>query len=82
MAQNVHLLICIHGLWGNPNNLAELVRFVRAKYPIPSDDEIELDLLITKNNAKDRTYDGVDWGAERVADEVRYSYVTQLYISS
>jgi len=74
MAQNVHLLVCIHGLWGNPDNLAELARFIRAKYPMLSsseDSEIELDLLLTKSNAENRTYDGVDWGAERVADEAR-----------
>ncbi|KAF8578210.1 DUF676-domain-containing protein [Ramaria rubella] len=76
MPRSIHLLVCIHGLWGNPDHLAELARVVRAKYPTSAssdicDPEIALDILVAKSNAENCTYDGVDWGAERVADEVR-----------
>ena len=68
---NLHLVVCIHGLWGNPANLAELARVVREKYEHPSDHRAHaVHVLVTTSNADSRTYDGVDWGAERVADEV------------
>jgi Putative serine esterase (DUF676) len=75
MAQNVHLLVCIHGLWGSPDTLSELTRFIKAKYPTSSTGEplasdMHVDILVTKSNGENRTYDGIDWCAERIADEV------------
>ncbi|KAF8529899.1 putative serine esterase-domain-containing protein [Gautieria morchelliformis] len=75
MAQNIHLLVCIHGLWGSPDTLSELTRFIKAKYPASSTGEhlasdMDVDILVTRSNGENRTYDGIDWCAERIADEV------------
>jgi hypothetical protein len=74
--KSVHLLVCIHGLWGTPDHLAELARIIKAKYPTSAsgdpDSEVDLDVLVATSNRENWTYDGIDWGAERVADEVRH----------
>lgn len=66
----VHLLVIIHGMWGNPNHCAELARIVRERYSEPSTEGVELDVLIAKTNRAESTHDGIDWGGERVAMEV------------
>ncbi|RDB15767.1 hypothetical protein Hypma_003722 [Hypsizygus marmoreus] len=66
---SVHLLVLIHGMWGHPGHLAELDRIIRETYPAASDD-VELEILLAETNREDSTYDGIDWGGERVAQEV------------
>ena len=69
--KSIHLLVCIHGLWGTPGHLAELARIIEEKYPTgASGDGVEMDVLVATSNKENRTYDGIDWGAERVANEV------------
>jgi hypothetical protein len=65
----VHLLLLVHGMWGNPNHLSELARIIKETKEISEDDN-ELDVLVAKTNSDDSTYDGIDWGGERVAQEV------------
>ncbi|PAV23659.1 hypothetical protein PNOK_0072700 [Pyrrhoderma noxium] len=36
----------------------------------PSDEGVELDVLVAEANRDQSTYDGIDWGGERVADEI------------
>ena len=69
-SETVHLLVLIHGMWGNPNHLAELSRIIRETYPNPSPEGVELQVLIAETNKAESTHDGVDWGGERVAKEV------------
>ncbi|KAJ7760546.1 DUF676-domain-containing protein [Mycena metata] len=52
-------------MWGNPDHLAELNRIVKETIPDPA-----LHVLIAKTNKEDSTYDGIDWGGERVAEEI------------
>ncbi|KAF8347847.1 putative serine esterase-domain-containing protein [Amanita rubescens] len=66
---SVHLLALVHGMWGNPGHLAELSRVILDTYPAPVDD-MELQVLVAETNRDDSTYDGIDWGAERVAQEI------------
>jgi hypothetical protein len=66
----IHLLVLIHGMWGNPGHLAECSRIIRETYPAPSKDGVELEVLIAETNKAESTYDGIDWGGERVAKEV------------
>lgn len=70
----VHLVVLVHGMWGNPNNLAEMKRTIDELKCEPSKRDasgVELVSLVATNNQLESTYDGVDWGGERVAEEVR-----------
>jgi len=70
--KEVHLLVACHGMWGNPNHLAELARHAREKFAQEDTGEeaTELVLLVAQTNRDSATYDGIDWGGERIADEV------------
>ncbi|KAJ3884652.1 DUF676-domain-containing protein [Lentinula edodes] len=63
--QPVHLLVLVHGMWGHPGHLAEMARIVEETYAGE-----ELHLLLAEANREEGTYDGIDWCAERVVDEV------------
>ena len=67
---NVHLLVLVHGMWGNPMHLAEFARVARATYANPTLDGTALHVLVAETVRGDSTYDGIDWGGERVAAEV------------
>lgn len=73
-ATNVHLLVLIHGMWGNPGHLAEMKRIYKEKLCQegsrrgPGDEAVHV--LVVETNRESATYDGIDWGGERVADEV------------
>lgn len=58
-------------MWGNPGHLAELARIIRETYASPGPDGIQLEVLLAETNREESTYDGIDWGGERVAKEVR-----------
>jgi hypothetical protein len=65
----------MHGMWGNPAHLAEASRFIREKADSRTKQEtdgeyIELEVLVAHANQNGSTYDGIDWGGERIADEV------------
>ncbi|KAF7356616.1 DUF676-domain-containing protein [Mycena venus] len=60
-----HLLVLVHGMWGNPGHLAELNRIAKETIPDPN-----LHILLAETNKEDSTYDGIDWGGERVAEEI------------
>ncbi len=78
--RNIHLLVLIHGMWGNPDHLAEMSRIIQETKGTRSSketdgegrsDDAELEVLVAQTNRDEGTYDGIDWGGERVADEVR-----------
>lgn len=60
-----HLCVLVHGLWGNPKHLKYVHDTLRERFP-----EEKLHILNAKCNSGSFTYDGVDTGGERVADEV------------
>lgn len=68
--QRVHLLVLIHGMWGNPSNLASMHRIMEQTRENQSSDGTELHLMLAETNQDESTYDGIDWGGERVASEV------------
>lgn len=77
--QELHLLVAVHGMWGEPSHLAEVARIIREKFPVDIDsDGIRLQVLVAETNTASSTYDGVDWGGERVADEVRMAPIIVL----
>jgi Putative serine esterase (DUF676) len=68
----VHLLCLMHGMWGNPSHLAEATRVIREKADARTtedEDHIEFEVLVSHANQDGSTYDGIDWGGERIADE-------------
>lgn len=76
----VHLLVCVHGMWGEPGHVSRLAEVVKETHPDP-EDGVELDVLVAETNRDENTYDGVDWGAERVIEEVRrYGISVWLHI--
>lgn len=75
----VHLLVLIHGMWGNPVHLAEMRRVMEEHRGQATSEKgpggEQLRVLVAETNKDDSTYDGIDWGGERVAEEVsRYLY--------
>jgi hypothetical protein len=52
--------------------MAETIKeFSATRRPlIETDDSIELEVLLATTNSEDLTYDGIDSGGERVAEEV------------
>lgn len=50
-------------LWGNPEHLKYLANAICERYP-------DLDVLVPKSNSGSFTYDGIELGGERVANEV------------
>ncbi|KAG2011830.1 lipid particle protein [Coprinopsis cinerea AmutBmut pab1-1] len=73
----VHLLVLIHGMWGYPGHLAELSRVAQETHSLPAADGTRLEVLLAETNREDSTYDGIDWGGERVAKEI-YDKVSEL----
>ncbi|KAF9223966.1 DUF676-domain-containing protein [Gyrodon lividus] len=70
---NIHLLVLIHGMWGNPSHLAhvdKIIHEVKGSAENSGPDEPELAVLVAQTNRDESTYDGIDWGGERVAQEV------------
>jgi len=60
-----HLVVLVHGLWGQPQHMHSIARSLRAQYP--ADD---LYLHCAADNSGMRTYDGVEHGGERVCAEI------------
>ncbi|KAH7890808.1 putative serine esterase-domain-containing protein [Phlebopus sp. FC_14] len=70
---DVHLLVLIHGMWGNPSHLAHMhhiIQEVKGNSQSVGPGEPELVVLVAQTNRDESTYDGIDWGGERVAQEV------------
>ncbi|KAI0272800.1 putative serine esterase-domain-containing protein [Gloeopeniophorella convolvens] len=73
MPRNVHLLLLIHGMWGSPANLASMRRIIseiRGQQSLDDPEGTELHVMLAETNQAESTYDGIDWGGERVATEV------------
>ncbi|KAJ3926354.1 MAG: hypothetical protein NXY57DRAFT_1029312 [Lentinula lateritia] len=74
---DIHLHVLLHGLWGSTKHLEPAVRVFSARHcPPKSDSELAIEsqkqvqLLLIEANKGSRTFDGIDWGAERAAEEV------------
>lgn len=67
---DVHLLVLIHGMWGNPTHLAHVNKIILEVKGGIKDSDVELEVLLAETNKDESTYDGIDWGGERVAEEV------------
>ena len=75
---DIHLLVLIHGMWGNPTHLAhmdKIIREVKGNTGNIVSNGPELAVLVAETNRDESTYDGIDWGGERLAQEVKYLLV-------
>lgn len=54
---------CIGRLWGNPSHLSNLAKSLQEGHA-------ELHVLVAKSNANTYTYDGIELGGERIANEI------------
>jgi len=60
-------------MWDNPSNLTSMHRIIRETRINESSigpDGATLHVLLPETNQAESTFDGIDWGGERVAAEV------------
>jgi hypothetical protein len=60
-------------MWGDPSNLASMHRIIEETHINESSldsDEATLHVILPETNQAESTYDGIDWGGERVAEEI------------
>ena len=66
--------VLIHGMWGSPSHLGSAARVIQevkdGKEQLVDAGAPDLHVLVAVTNADEHTYDGIDNGAERVAQEV------------
>ena len=66
--------VFIHGMWGSPSHLESAARVIQevkgSKSQLADAGAPDLHVLVAVTNAEDNTYDGIDNGGERVAQEV------------
>lgn len=71
---NMHLLVLLHGMWGNPSHLAEMKRIYGERWGKEDSEHgparEQLHIFVPETIRESQTYDGIDWGGERVAQEV------------
>ncbi|KAF8311489.1 DUF676-domain-containing protein [Clavulina sp. PMI_390] len=77
--QKVHFLILCHGMWGNPAHLQAMKdtmyqRFIKLSASDESGGEYEYIVHAAESNQEQNTYDGIDWGGERLVKEVSAAY--------
>ncbi|KAK3673471.1 hypothetical protein LTR78_006705 [Recurvomyces mirabilis] len=69
-AKATHLVVLIHGLWGNPVHLKHL----RDTLATQRDGE-GLYILCPRSNRDNYTYDGIEVGAERITNEIQETII-------
>jgi len=60
-------------MWGDPSNLASMHRIIeetRINESSLGSDGATLHVMLPETNQAESTYDGIDWGGERVAEEI------------
>ncbi|KJX97809.1 lipase/serine esterase like protein [Zymoseptoria brevis] len=65
MASADHLAVLVHGFWGNPSHLKHLQDTLQKRHSAD-----RLHILVAKSNSNNHTYDGIEVGGERIANEV------------
>lgn len=82
---NIHLLVLLHGMWGNPSHLAEMKRIYSERWGKEGSEHgrarEQLHIFVPETIRESQTYDGIDWGGERVAQEVRNASPISRFVS-
>ncbi|KAF3927445.1 hypothetical protein ABW21_db0207776 [Orbilia brochopaga] len=60
-----HLVVLVHGLWGNPSHMEYIASTLRSRY-----DDSRLIVHVAARNSGNHTYDGIELGGERLAREI------------
>ncbi|KAK6502755.1 hypothetical protein TWF481_007802 [Arthrobotrys musiformis] len=60
-----HLVVLVHGLWGNPSHMEYLAESLKSRY-----DDSQLIVHVAARNSGNYTYDGIELGGERLAAEI------------
>ncbi|KAK6514421.1 hypothetical protein TWF506_008814 [Arthrobotrys conoides] len=60
-----HLVVLVHGLWGNPTHMEYLAESLKSRY-----DDSQLIVHVAARNSGNHTYDGIELGGERLAAEI------------
>ncbi|KAF3223858.1 hypothetical protein TWF679_000292 [Orbilia oligospora] len=60
-----HLVVLVHGLWGNPTHMEYLAESLKSRY-----DDSQLIVHVAARNSGNYTYDGIELGGERLAAEI------------
>ncbi|ODV91488.1 hypothetical protein CANCADRAFT_147281 [Tortispora caseinolytica NRRL Y-17796] len=72
MANQTHLIVLVHGLWGNVHHLDALHEALTSHLSsIPANDAIQHIVHKCSSNQGNFTYDGIVLGGERLANEIR-----------
>jgi hypothetical protein len=69
-------------MWGNPSHLASMHRIMketRIHEDSVEEDAATLHVMVPETNKDESTYDGIDWGGERIAAEASPFIYTYLY---
>lgn len=67
---NYHLVVLVHGLWGNPDHM-EYIK-TQLEQQIPKDKgDTKLVCYVTGSHAGFLTYDGIDVNGKRISDEIQ-----------
>ncbi|KAJ6258855.1 hypothetical protein Dda_5750 [Drechslerella dactyloides] len=60
-----HLVVLVHGLWGNPSHMEYIASTMRSRY-----DDSRVIVHVAARNSGNYTYDGIELGGERLAHEI------------
>lgn len=66
---NYHLVVLVHGIWGNPSHMSYLAHQIERKVESLDTDE-EIVVYKTGSHSGYLTYDGVDVNGKRIRDEI------------
>lgn len=64
-----HLVVLVHGIWGNSSHMAYLASQIEQKCK-PKDPDVQLVVYRTGSHLGYLTYDGVDVNGKRISDEI------------
>lgn len=73
----VHLLVCSHGLWGDPEHMATIAQIISETHLAQDASECELEILCAETNKSDYTFDGIGLSFAR---RYRDAYLTRVAI--
>lgn len=67
---NYHLVVLVHGVWGNPSHMSYLAHQIEKKNIKGSNPDEQIVVYKTGSHSGYLTYDGVDVNGKRISDEI------------
>ncbi|KAK6454949.1 putative serine esterase [Scheffersomyces xylosifermentans] len=72
--ENAHLFVLVHGLWGSPNHMHTIERFLKDLIPSVSNEKIAI--LKPSSFRFWKTYDGLELNSQKIIAEIFYEIET------